>query len=50
MSDPLHNHEENQPAKYAHEEENLWNELDKQADVALDMTAGGQAARTGGSG
>lgn len=44
MSDPLHTHQEHQPAKYAHEEENLRNELNKQGNVALDMAAGEYAA------
>lgn len=41
MSEPLHCHQEHQPAKYGHEEEDLWNELNKDADVVLEMAARG---------
>lgn len=47
MSEPLHNHQEHQPAKYAHEEEDLWNELNKEADVVLEMAAGGAQLEQG---
>ena len=40
VSDPLDDHEEHQPAKYAQQEEYLRNELHKDIDVALKVTAG----------
>ena len=39
MSEPLHDHDEYQPAKYAEQEEQLRNELHKYANEVLEVAA-----------
>ena len=49
VCDPLDNHEEHQPPKYAQQEQHLRNKLHKETDVALEVTAKGRGV-VGGAG